>query len=94
MRSRGIAVDTIRPIKRHSAVTAQSELLFRVGSAGLFSLDGVHPRMVAYGVITQEMINIMRRAQPPRNVTQGLEIMGWADEILDRVRRSVGFNIP
>jgi hypothetical protein len=50
--------------------------------------------MVAYGVITQEMINIVRRAQPPRNVTQGLEIMGWADEILDRVRRSVGFNIP
>jgi len=95
------------------------------GSGGLFSLDGVHPTTVAYGVIAQEMINIMRQAQvefrhpngavrktpvlvdfdrlvrrdtlvqqPPRNVKQGLEIMGWADEILDWVRRSVGFNIP
>jgi hypothetical protein len=31
-------------------------------SGGLFSLDGVHPTTVAYGLIAQEMINIMRLA--------------------------------
>ncbi len=31
-------------------------------SGGLFSLDGVHPTTVAYGLIAQEMINIMRIA--------------------------------
>ena len=29
---------------------------------GLFSLDGVHPTTVGYGLITQEIINIMQRA--------------------------------
>jgi hypothetical protein len=29
---------------------------------GLFSLDGVHPTTVAYGIIAQEIINIMRKA--------------------------------
>jgi len=28
----------------------------------LFSLDGVHPTTIGYGVIAQEMINIMRSA--------------------------------
>ncbi len=32
-------------------------------SGGLFSLDGVHPTTVAYGLIAQEMINIMRIAK-------------------------------
>src|SRR5262249_48298532 len=31
-------------------------------TGGLFSLDGVHPTTVAYGMIAQEMMNIMRRA--------------------------------
>ena len=31
-------------------------------SGGLFSLDGVHPTTVAYGLIAQEIIDIMRRA--------------------------------
>lgn len=31
-------------------------------SGGLFSLDGVHPTSVAYGLIAQELINIMRLA--------------------------------
>ncbi|MFG2483380.1 hypothetical protein ACGFSI_11565 [Streptomyces virginiae] len=29
---------------------------------GLFSLDGVHPTTVGYGIIAQELINVMRRA--------------------------------
>ncbi|WP_030266178.1 hypothetical protein [Streptomyces violens] len=29
---------------------------------GLFSLDGVHPTTVAYGIVAQETINVMRRA--------------------------------
>ncbi len=31
-------------------------------SGGLFSLDGVHPTTVGYGLIAQEMVNIMSRA--------------------------------
>jgi hypothetical protein len=89
-------------------------------SGGLFSLDGVHPTTVAYGLIAQEMINVMRRAgvefahssgalrsdpvtvdfdrlilrdslvqQPPQNLTPGLDILGWADETLDWVRRTL-----
>lgn len=29
---------------------------------GLFSLDGVHPTTVGYGIIAQEIVTIMRRA--------------------------------
>jgi len=40
---------------------------------GLFSLDGVHPTTVAYGLIAQELINIMRLAgvvfRQPDNAT-------------------------
>jgi hypothetical protein len=40
---------------------------FRAGpsgrtAGGLFSLDGVHPTTVAYGLVAQEFINIMQRA--------------------------------
>jgi lysophospholipase L1-like esterase len=31
-------------------------------SGGLFSLDGVHPTTVGYGILAQELINVMRRA--------------------------------
>ncbi len=31
-------------------------------TGGLFSLDGVHPTTVGYGLIAQELINIMRTA--------------------------------
>jgi hypothetical protein len=89
-------------------------------SGGLFSLDGVHPTTIAYGLIAQEMINVMRLAgvefthgngaprsdpvavdferlirrdslirQPPQNLTPGLEILGWADETLDWVKRTL-----
>jgi hypothetical protein len=31
-------------------------------AGGLFSLDGVHPTTVAYGIVAQELINVMQRA--------------------------------
>ncbi|MDQ3721258.1 MAG: hypothetical protein M3350_10850 [Actinomycetota bacterium] len=89
-------------------------------SGGLFSLDGVHPTTVGYGLIAQEMINVMRLAgvefahgsgalrsdpvavdfdrlilrdslvrQPPQNLLAGLNILGWADETLDWVKRTL-----
>ncbi|POX38041.1 hypothetical protein C3486_24965 [Streptomyces sp. Ru73] len=86
---------------------------------GLFSLDGIHPTTVAYGILAQETINVMRLANvefrrpdektprpdpvlvdfdrlirhdtlinhPPGNLTQGLAVLGWADQALDLVRR-------
>ena len=93
-------------------------------TGGLFSLDGVHPTTVGYGVNAQEMINIMRLAgvefrhengrprsdpvaidfdrlilrdtlirQPPKNLKAGLDILGWADQTLDWVRRTLTFTI-
>jgi hypothetical protein len=88
-------------------------------TGGLFSLDGVHPTTVGYGVIAQELIDVMVRAgvqfyrpdgqtlrsgpirvdfarlirrdtlltRPPANVTEGLQVLGWADETLDAIRR-------
>ena len=92
------------------------------GQGGLFSLDGVHPTTVGYGIVAQEMINIMRLAgvefrtaggavrpdpvtvdfdrlirrdtlvrTPPRILTAGVEILGWADDTLDWVKRALSF---
>jgi hypothetical protein len=91
-------------------------------AGGLFSLDGVHPTTVAYGVLAQEVINIMQGAgvkfltptgtertgpvhvdfdrlvqrdtlvkSPPRWVTQGLSVLGWADQALDAVKLALPF---
>jgi len=32
---------------------------------GLFSLDGVHPTTIAYGIMAQEVIDVMQRAGVP-----------------------------
>jgi hypothetical protein len=87
---------------------------------GIFSLDGVHPTTVGYGLIAQEMIDVMRAAgvvfrhrdgserpdpvaidfnrlierdslllHPPQNVTPTLELIGWADERLDLIKRAL-----
>lgn len=91
-------------------------------SGGLFSLDGVHPTTVGYGILAQELVNVMRVAgvefhqangaprpdpvtvdferlirrdtlvrTPPQNLTPGLEVLGWADETLDWVKRALTF---
>ncbi|HEX2356163.1 MAG TPA: hypothetical protein VHI50_06845, partial [Micromonosporaceae bacterium] len=93
-------------------------------TGGLFSLDGVHPTTIGYGIIAQEMINIVRLAdveffhgkgaprsdpvnvdfdglilrdtlisRPPQNLDAGLEILGWADETVDWVKRTIRFKI-
>lgn len=93
-------------------------------TGGLFSLDGVHPTTVGYGILAQEVINVMSTAgvsfehpdgsakshpisvdfdrliardslieTPPQNLTQGLEILGWADEAFDWVKRALSFRI-
>ena len=46
-------------------------------SGGLFSLDGVHPTTVGYGILAQELIRVMELAgvkfyAPDGNVRQGL----------------------
>lgn len=92
-------------------------------TGGLFSLDGVHPTTVGYGLIAQEMINVMRLAgvefrhengqprsdpvsvdfdrlilrdtlirQPPQTLKSGLDVLGWADQTLDWVRRTLTFH--
>lgn len=40
-------------------------------SGGLFSLDGVHPTTVAYGIIAQELIDVMQRAGVRFNLPHG-----------------------
>jgi hypothetical protein len=88
-------------------------------TGGIFSLDGIHPTTIAYGIIAQEIINIMQQAgvkfyygnnskervgpvrvdfqrlikldtlvsDPPRSLTNNLELIGWLDEQLDIIRR-------
>jgi hypothetical protein len=65
----------------------------RRATGGLFSLDGAHPTTVGYGLLAQELITVngTRRCRiPPRrrvgaagpgNVTTGLDVLGWADEV-------------
>jgi len=91
-------------------------------TGGLFSLDGVHPTTVAYGLIAQEMINIMRSAKvdffganaalrsdpvmvdfarllrrdtlvnhPPQNLNSTLDVIAWADETLQWVKRTLNW---
>jgi hypothetical protein len=93
-------------------------------TGGLFSLDGVHPTTIAYGLIAQEMINIMQPAgvafqhpngaerqdpvqvdfdrlilrdtlvrHPPQNLRSGLDMLAWADETVDWVRRTLKFRL-
>ncbi len=89
-------------------------------TGGLFSLDGVHPTTVCYGLIAQEVLNVMRLAGvefrsaagaprtgpvnvdmsrlllrdtlvrfPPQLVDDSLDVLAWADEALDWVRRAL-----
>jgi hypothetical protein len=88
-------------------------------TGGLFSLDGVHPSTVGYGIVAQELINVMAGAgvtfarpdgtprsgpirvdftrliardtlvtRPPALVTDGLRVLGWADQALGLIHRA------
>ncbi len=49
----------LRPVPDSRFLTSDGN---RRATGGLFSLDGVHPTTVGYGILAQEMINIMRLA--------------------------------
>ena len=91
---------------------------------GLFSLDGVHPTTIGYGILAQEFMNVMHLAgvkfylpdgrtlrsgtprvdfrrlidldtlisSPPRSLTSDLSLLGWADEKLDMIQRTLGIH--
>ncbi|MFJ8465278.1 hypothetical protein [Streptomyces swartbergensis] len=53
---------------------------------GLFSLDGVHPSTIGYGILAQEMINVMRRADVEfRNPVNGNVRLGPVIVDFDRL---------
>jgi hypothetical protein len=54
------ALKALKPVVDSRFLTSDGEGGRATG--GLFSLDGVHPTTVGYGLIAQEVINIMRRA--------------------------------
>ncbi|TIC88550.1 hypothetical protein E8D34_02355 [Nocardioides sp. GY 10113] len=90
---------------------------------GLFSLDGVHPTTIGYGILAQEVIRVLEMAgvqfrerdgvtprvgpvevdfdrllladtlvsDPPALVSRSLSLLGWLDERLDWVGRSLPF---
>ncbi len=91
-------------------------------TGGLFSLDGVHPTTICYGMIAQEMVTIMRLAgvefrqgsgalrsdpvnvdverlllrdtlirHPPQLLRSSLDVLSWADQTLDGVRKALHF---
>ncbi|MGJ7442489.1 hypothetical protein [Aquipuribacter sp. MA13-6] len=111
---------TLDPVPDSRFLTSDGEGGRATG--GIFSLDGVHPTTVGYGIVAQEVIGVMQRAgvrfadrrgrertgpvtvdmdrlvmrdtllrNPPQNLTPGLELMGWADETLDWVARTLRF---
>jgi len=49
----------LRPLPDSRFITSSG---VRRTSGGLFSLDGVHPTTVGYGIIAQELVNVMLRA--------------------------------
>jgi len=85
---------------------------------GIFSLDGVHPTTITYGILAQEFLTVMQAAgvkfpgpgaptlqssrpavnfdwliqrdtlisDPLKSLTDDLEFVGWADELIDWVR--------
>ena len=48
---------TPRPDSHFFASNAKGRI-----QGGLFSLDGIHPTTIGYGIIAQEVINVMQRA--------------------------------
>ncbi len=91
-------------------------------SGGLFSLDGVHPTTVGYGILAQEVMNVMSRAgvvfrdragaprqapvlvdverllrrdtlvlHPPQLVDAAMDVLGWVDEHLHWITRTLSW---
>ncbi|WP_369138158.1 hypothetical protein [Modestobacter versicolor] len=93
-------------------------------AGGLFSLDGVHPTTVGYGLLAQEVITVMAAAgvvftdrtgrprglpvqvdfdrllrrdslvrRPPQLLDSALDLLGWADENLRWVSRTLSWRV-
>ncbi len=64
-------------------------------TGGLFSLDGVHPTTVAYGIVAQELIGIMQRAGVRFDSPNGTPRKGTISVDFDRlIRRDTLVNAP
>ncbi|HEY5881575.1 MAG TPA: hypothetical protein VIU11_21885 [Nakamurella sp.] len=62
---------------------------------GLFSLDGVHPTTVAYGIVAQELIRIMEAAGVTFRTPAGAARTGPIDVDFDRlIRRDTLISVP
>jgi hypothetical protein len=62
---------------------------------GLFSLDGVHPTTVAYGIVAQELIRIMQRADVTFRTATGTVRTGSIGVDFDRlIRRDSLLTVP
>ena len=64
-------------------------------TGGLFSLDGIHPTTVGYGIIAQELIRIMERVGVQFNSPNGTPRVGRISVDFDRlIRRDTLINTP
>jgi hypothetical protein len=52
-------LDALRPVPDTTFMTSDGN---KRATGGLFSLDGIHPTTVGYGIVAQEMIGVMRLA--------------------------------
>jgi hypothetical protein len=87
------ALATVRPEPDTRFLTADG----RGGRAtgGLFSLDGVHPTTIAYGIVAQELVRVMERAGVVFRTSTGTVRPGPVDVDFDRlIRRDTLLSVP
>ena len=87
------ALATVRPEPDTRFLTADG----RGGRAtgGLFSLDGVHPTTIAYGIVAQEIVRIMERAGVTFRTPNGTVRTGPIEVDFDRlIRRDTLLSVP
>jgi hypothetical protein len=67
------------------------DIMVRAGVT-FYQPDGQTPRI---GPVRVDFTRLIRRdtllTHPPANVTDGLRVLGWADEVLDAFRRVIPF---
>jgi len=64
-------------------------------TGGLFSLDGVHPTTIAYGIVAQEVVRVMEQAGVTFRTPTGAVRTGAIDVDFDRlIRRDTLLTVP
>ncbi len=87
------ALAAVRPAPDTRFLTADGQGGRDTG--GLFSLDGVHPTTVAYGIVAQELVRIMERAGVAFRTPNGTVRTGPIDVDFDRlIRRDTLLTVP